>query len=104
MAASKFSDLVSSDTPTLVDFSAEWCGPCRMLAPVLKQVKAAMGDQVRILKIDVDRNPKLAAHFRVQSVPTLLIFRKGEMRWRQSGVMNAKQLEHAIKSVNKKAA
>ncbi len=104
MAAPKFSDLVSSDTPTLVDFSAEWCGPCRMLGPILEQVKASMGDRVRILKIDVDRNAKLAAHFRVQSVPTLMIFRKGELLWRQSGVMNAKQLEHAIESVQKQAA
>lgn len=104
MAAPKFSELVSSDIPTLVDFSAEWCGPCRMLAPVLKQVKSSMGERVRILKIDVDRNPKLAAHFRVQSVPTLMIFQNGEMRWRQSGVMNAKQLEHAIESARQEAA
>jgi thioredoxin 1 len=104
MAAPKFSELVSSDTPTLVDFSAEWCGPCRMLAPVLKQLKASMGDRVRILKIDIDRNAQLAAHFRVQSVPTLMIFRNGEMLWRQSGVMNAKQLEHAIDSVASQAA
>jgi thioredoxin 1 len=104
MASPKFSELVAGDTPVLVDFSAEWCGPCRMLAPVLKQLKQNMGERVKILKIDVDRNPQLAAHFRIQSVPTLMVFREGEMLWRQSGLMNAKQLQHVVEQFSAPAA
>jgi thioredoxin 1 len=104
MASPKFSELVAGETPVLVDFSAEWCGPCRMLAPVLKQLKQNMGDRVKILKIDVDRNPQLAAHFRIQGVPTLMVFREGEMLWRQSGLMNAKQLQHVVEQYSAPAA
>ncbi len=92
-----FKDLIASEKPVLVDFSAEWCGPCKMLAPILKDVKGRVGDNAKIVKIDVDNNPELSQTYRVQSVPTLIIFQKGEVKWRQSGVLSAPQLEDALK-------
>jgi thioredoxin 1 len=92
-----FKELIASEKPVLVDFSAEWCGPCKMLAPILKDVKGRVGDNAKIVKIDVDNNPELSQTYRVQSVPTLIIFQKGEVKWRQSGVLSAPQLEAALK-------
>jgi thioredoxin 1 len=91
-----FSDIINSDTPTLVDFSAEWCGPCKTLAPILKDVAGEISGKARIIKIDIDKNPSVAAHYKVQSVPTLILFKKGEMVWRSSGVMPANQLKSII--------
>ena len=96
MSNPSFETLVASDTPTLIDFSAEWCGPCKMLAPVLKQLKQEMGESLRILKIDVDKNPTLAAKYRIQGVPTLMLFRNGNQLWRQSGLMPLAQLRGAV--------
>jgi len=91
-----FGELINGDKPVLVDFSAEWCGPCKMMPPILKELKNMTGDDVVILKMDVDRNPKLAAAYQVQSVPTLMVFRGGEVKWRQSGVMNARELKGVV--------
>jgi thioredoxin 1 len=104
MAAAKFNDLVNAETPVLVDFSADWCGPCRMLAPVLKQVKSQMGDQIRIVKIDVDKNQGLAAQYRVQGVPTMILFQRGKVLWRQSGLMDVNSLRQALEQAMASAA
>ena len=87
-----FREIINSDKPVLVDFSAEWCGPCKMMAPVLQQVAREMGDDSRILKVDVDRNPAAARAYNVMGVPTLIIFKNGKIEWRRSGVVQANEL------------
>jgi thioredoxin 1 len=98
---STFNELINGKTPLLVDFSAEWCGPCKMMAPVLQQVAGEMGDEVKIIKVDVDKNPAAASHFNIQGVPTLILFREGKQLWRQSGVLQASQLIGIIQSLSK---
>ena len=91
-----FNDIINSEQLTLVDFFATWCGPCKMMHPVLEQLKDEMGDSIRIIKIDVDKNNSLAMNYRVQSVPTLMLFRKGEMLWRQSGALRLNELKAIV--------
>jgi thioredoxin 1 len=94
--ATKFSEIINSDTPTLVDFFAEWCGPCKMMKPIFEELKAKLGTGITILKIDVDKSPKAAAAYQIQSMPTLLLFKNGEIKWRQSGVVSTKQLMQVV--------
>ena len=91
-----FNDIINSEQLTLVDFFATWCGPCKMMHPVLEQLKEEMGESIRIIKIDVDKNNSLAMNYRVQSVPTLMLFRKGEMLWRQSGALRLNDLKAIV--------
>lgn len=94
----KFSDIINSNQLTLVDFFATWCGPCKQMHPVLEHLKADLGDNIRIIKVDVDKNGPLAATYRIQSVPTLMLFRAGEMLWRQSGAMSLADLKNLLAS------
>ena len=96
---SKFSDLINSEQPVLIDFYADWCGPCKTLAPILKQVKSNLEDEVKIIKIDIDKNPQAAQKFQVRGVPTLILFKEGNLLWRQSGVMHANDLTTVIKNI-----
>lgn len=93
-----FTALINSDQLTLVDFSAEWCGPCKMLAPILKQVKDEMGDDLKIVKIDVDKNQSLANTYQVRGVPTMIFFKNGEQLWRKSGVLQKGEIVQLAKS------
>ncbi|MFN4286079.1 MAG: thioredoxin [Lacibacter sp.] len=95
---SSFKELINSDQPLLVDFHATWCGPCKMMAPELERLKQMLGDKIRIIKIDVDQNPHVAAAYQVRGVPTLILFRKGQILWRQSGVVRAQQLAGIIQA------
>ena len=94
---SKFQELISQDKPVLVDFFAEWCGPCKMQAPILEDLKKRVNDQATIIKIDVDKNQSVAAKYGIRSIPTLMIFKNGEIKWKQSGVFPAEELERLIK-------
>ena len=95
----KLSDIIKSGQLTLVDFFATWCGPCKTMHPVLEQLKKELGDSIRIVKVDVDKNEAIAMQMRIQSVPTLMVFNGGEMKWRQSGTMSANELKQVIERV-----
>jgi thioredoxin 1 len=93
----KFNEIVKSSVPTLVDFYATWCGPCKAMHPILDQLKNDMGEQVRVLKIDVDKNPAIADKFKIRGVPTFMLFKNGEVVWRQSGGMDVHTLKSKIR-------
>ena len=92
-----FNEIIQTDKLVLVDFSAEWCGPCKMMAPILKEVKLEIGDAATIIKVDVDKNPQAASQYQVQGVPTLILFKNGKSLWRQSGVVPKAALVSVIK-------
>lgn len=91
-----FNELIKGDKPVLVDFFAEWCGPCKMMAPVLSDFSKEMGDRVKVIKVDVDKNQRVSMAYQIQGVPTLILFQKGKVVWRQSGVVPAHQLKNIV--------
>lgn len=97
----QFEQHIQGEKPVVVDFFAEWCGPCKMMPPILKQVKDAVGDTATILKMDIDRNPEYARRYGIQSVPTLIIFQRGQVAWRTSGVSQARQIIDQLRKLNK---
>ncbi len=94
----KFSEIINQKKPVLVDFFADWCGPCKMMSPILKEVKDSLGEAVSIIKINVDNNQQLAAQYQVRGVPTLILFKEGKQVWRQSGVLQKNEIIHIINS------
>ncbi len=95
---SKFSEIINQEKPVLVDFFAKWCGPCKMMSPILKEVKDTLQDKVAILKIDVDKNQAIATKYQVRGVPTLIIYKAGKQVWRQSGVVQKNELIRILNS------
>lgn len=93
---SKFNEIIQGEKPVLIDFYADWCQPCKMMPPILKEVKSQLGDKIRILKIDVDKNQAIAQKHQVQSIPTVMIFKKGQVVFKQPGVMQAAQIIQAL--------
>lgn len=95
-----FDTIINSDKPVLIDFFATWCGPCKMLSPILREVKDSLGDTVSIIKIDVDKNQQISSQYQVRGVPTMILFQNGKQLWRQSGVLSKEEI---IKTVLEKS-
>ncbi|MEX2478045.1 MAG: thioredoxin [Gracilimonas sp.] len=91
-----FNDIINENTPVLVDFYADWCAPCKMMTPILKQLKSEMGDKINIIKIDTERNPDVAIKYQVRGIPNLILFHKGQILWQQAGVVQMPQLKQII--------
>jgi len=98
---SKFSDIINQDKAVLIDFFAEWCGPCKMMSPILKDVKDTLGDSITIIKIDVDKNQALASKYQVRGVPTLMLFKAGNQLWRQSGLLQKNEIIKTVEELTK---
>ncbi|WMN06200.1 thioredoxin [Marivirga arenosa] len=96
-----FGDLIKSETPVLVDFYADWCGPCKMMAPYLEEVAQKMKGKVKVIKVDVDRNQQASMKYQVQSIPTLILFQNGQIKWRQAGVVDPNTIMNQINQVAK---
>ena len=92
----KFNDIIKDNTPVLVDFYADWCQPCKMVTPILEQVKSELGDKVKIIKINVDNNQEVSAKYNIRSIPTLMLFKQGEVKWNQAGVVPAEQIKQIV--------
>ena len=99
MSKTSFKDLINSEIPVLIDFYADWCGPCKALAPVIQQVKSSLGDKVRIVKIDVDQNPQISQKLQIRSIPTLMIFQQGEVKWRAMGVQSLQTIRNELEKL-----
>jgi thioredoxin 1 len=99
MATSSFEKLISSEKPIMIDFYADWCGPCKVVGPILKELKAEMGDKIRVIKIDVDKNQEIAGKLGVQSIPTLMIYQKGELKWRTAGVQTKALMKKKLEAL-----
>jgi thioredoxin 1 len=97
----QFEELINSDIPVLIDFYADWCQPCQMMKPILEEVKRNMGDRIKIIKIDTDRNPAISQKLEIRSIPTIMLFRDGKTLWRQAGVVPATQLQQMIEQAIK---
>ena len=92
----RFEELITSPIPVLIDFYAEWCGPCKAMKPILEELKRMKGEKIRVAKVDIEKHKELAAYYKIQSVPTLMVFKNGELLWRHSGVMQPKELKEGL--------